>query len=179
MLIALNSLVVSQDDVRDLSQIPVMVDFVRQGGIFTRQSLERWVAKNDLRPNPPLIGITKFPDGMLMINDGHHRAASILMGGRDHLDKQEFFVSCFTYAEYDEINVAQGWVTPFDPCTQVRLADFGDFKAWVKRHLEHSAGEACAFILDNRSRYSKSRTISTVPELVLRIEAKLCLEAVP
>ena len=152
-----------------------MVDFVRHGGFFTVDAMvphglasRRRTWKG--RPAVRLIALTRFEDDRLFVHDGHHRAAAILAGGRTFLREDEYFVRPMRYAQYEQVNFAVQYVTPFAPHSEVRLPDFSEFK---RRVLDlHDAGrhaEAEAFIRDHRRMYCRPRTRTRVAELIADI----------
>jgi hypothetical protein len=170
-------LMVSQEWLRNTSQIVNMVNFVKDGGFWTKEALKEWAAVNKLSRVSPLIQITQFPDEQRMIQDGHHRLVSTVIAGRDYIKDEEFEIQYWTYDEYLEINIANGWYTPYDPCKEVRLNDIGAFKAEVRRLLQIARDKkesayllkALNYIDQNRSMYAIPRRITTVQELCAEI----------
>lgn len=144
----IDRLKVMQDGLRASVPLGEMVAFVKAGGIYTPELLQERVGKVQL------IGITRFEDGALYIHDGHHRVASIwLSGARDYLYEREYFIKESTYARYMTPHFEMGWVTPFDPRIEVRVADFGDFKQVVIEMAAKSPNKAIAYIQRNRQLY--------------------------
>ena len=80
-----------------------------------------------------LSAIARFPDDRMMIRDGHHRCLATYIGGRTYLRHDEYSVETYTYEMYAEINFEAGFVTPFDPHTEVRVPDFTAFRQEVFR----------------------------------------------
>ena len=122
----IDKLIPAVGGLRDPAQIENMVRFVQSGGRFSQTMLR----KHNL-DRTTLIVLTRFEDGKLYIRDGIHRIFSIWMAGRASLFSSEYDVEEMTYDLYLRINFEKGWVTPFDPRTHVRLADFWDFKRQV------------------------------------------------
>jgi len=124
-----------------------MARFVAQGGIFIpRSSADR------------LIAIDRFPDGALYLRDGLHRAVAILLARPSRtLHSGEYRVLDRTYQMYLEADVRDGWVTPFDPRTEVRFADFLAFKSGLVQHCR-DGGDPLRFISERRHEYCRART---------------------
>jgi len=146
--LSLHDLRVTQDSIRSTDNILPMVDHVRNGGLFSG------------------ICVFIFPDGRKFLHDGHHRVLSIWHGGRRHLEAEEYVVINSTYENITSVLFDKFFVTPFDPRTEMRLGEFGEFKktAWAM----HEAGddEGCLeYVRNNRHLYCMPRTIEWVPDL--------------
>lgn len=150
------SLFVTQKQIRNRGQLNDMIEFVRSGGMFSRQSL---VDFSEYNKELPLIEITEFEDGALYLHDGHHRAASIVLGGRDYLDPSEYRIRKFTYEDYINFNLSTGWWTPFDPRIEVRKHDFSTYKQQIRTLLQDDSSQqdVSQFILNNKDMYSENR----------------------
>ena len=144
---------------------------MKNGHIFTKEALEEYANSPDkIQPSGRknfsevrLISLTRFEDGKVFIHDGHHRCAAILQGGRDHLHEQEYIITDMKYAQYDEINLDAGFVTPFVPTHEIRLSDFSEFKDQATGFSEPN--DAVFYIRNHRHLYCKKREISTVKEI--------------
>lgn len=148
----LEQIKVTQDGFRlSTEAVLKMVEYVRNGGKYTEAAMRSYNPKS-----VNLIAITQFEDGDLYLRDGLHRVASIYLAGRPMLYEDEYVIEHMTYSMYNEINLAVGYVTPFDPRTEVRLANFGDFKAEVLEIIAEGVSPA-EFILKNRHRYCVPR----------------------
>lgn len=147
----LENLIVTQEDLRNRSQLPAMINFVTNGGIFDLNSISR----------DKLIKLTEFPDGQFYIHDGHHRCYAIWHGGRDYLFESEYVVENWTYEQYNRLH-RPVWCTPFDPRTEVRLADFISLKDKINALSEE---EALDFIQNNKHLYVKPRTLFKIGEV--------------
>ena len=124
-----------------------MWEFVSNGGFFDCPSLR----KHD--PNRcSLIRIVKFEDGRYYIRDGLHRVTLVHALGRE-LREDEYSVERRHYDDFRVPNLAAGWITPFDPITEVRLADFHSYK----EEASQMDGQLERFVLANRSRYCTPR----------------------
>lgn len=179
----ISSLVVSQDGVHTASQIPAMIEHVQNGGVFNRALLDDWAYLCNKQP-APLVKITFFPDGLKLIQDGHHRIMSIYMGGRDHILPEEFVTEEWDYSNYLGVNPVRKWVTPYDPRLEVRLPDFKKYKelalevyqaslekdvfdGWPKDKADHFARKALLnFAHENSDLYRKPRNVHTIMDLV-------------
>lgn len=142
-------------------EILKMAARVYWGGKFSAETLARY------NPNrTSLIAITEFEDGQMFIRDGFHRVVAIIIGrtgspvgytglkyGAD-LFEDEYVIEPMTYAMFLEINIENGWYTPFDPRTEVRKADFFDFKNEV---LKTDKSKLHDFITQNKHRYAVPR----------------------
>ena len=159
----INNLIVTQCGIRSRKQISEMISFIRDGGIFSKDTMKLYDPMTG-----PIISISDFGDGDLYIHDGLHRIVSVLLSGkRDFLFPEEFVIRKWKYEQYLEINHNVGWVTPFDPRTEIRLPDFGTFKKHVKWLYDNqSPDHATHFILTHKNDYAKIRDIRVVTELL-------------
>jgi hypothetical protein len=103
------------------------------------------------------IVIDRFPDDRLYVRDGQHRVTAVLVARpTGELLPGEYVIVDRSYAMYTELDLADAWCTPFDPRTEVRLADIGAFKARVRALLDDGA-DPSTFILSNRQLYCRPR----------------------
>ena len=158
---------ITQEHLRNPEQIAGMIDFAFAGGHFNKESL---LDCRDLPEN--LIEVSRFEDGALYLRNGHHRVVAIHLAERTFLYDDEYSITDWRYSNYSRIKFFrdngewQGWVTPFDVKTQVRIGDFLDFKRQIKAiYYEHGEGAAVDCILNNPTMYKKEKTIHTVAEL--------------
>lgn len=173
-MLMLADLTISQNEVRHgTAHLNEMVRFVKKGGFFTKFAIAEWTALHGGRPNPPLIGITRFPDNKLLIHDGHNRAISVFLGGRYWLSEGEYFIKDYTYEEYTLLEPENGWFTPFDPRTQLRKADFGEYKTQARYIYENHPAGLPEFVRDYATDYCCNRDISTVAELAKRVAERM------
>jgi hypothetical protein len=156
---SLAELWVMQEELRH--PIEDMLWHVLQGGGWTRQEIERHSA------NSEPIQIVEFEDGCRMIHDGHHRVMASFLTGRT-LTPQEYIIVPMTYDRYRTPNFSIGFVTPFDPVTEVRIHDFMDFKKSVLHALAEGQMEV-AYNLMQLKTFCRPRTIKTVAELAAKI----------
>lgn len=159
----LKDLIVTQNDLRNIKQLASMVQFVKDGGEWKKEKLAGFTK------NPTLIYISHFPDDVLCIHDGHHRAVATYLGGRDHFRPDEYEIFKWSYHEYTTFSYFRKWVTPFDPRTEVRLADFKSYKD--KMALLYLAGSTSVKTLSQlwRDEYCTERTFHSVEELASQI----------
>lgn len=144
----------TQDGLRDYN-LSKMIDFVKSGGIYTQDILDRY--NQYLGSN--LIIINRFEDGRLFLHDGHHRVSSIYLSGeRDFLYDEEIQYIDYKYANFVKPNFKNGWYTPFDPRTHVRIPDFFKFKEHVMQMAAHDPNTAIEYIFDNQDSYLLPRT---------------------
>jgi hypothetical protein len=160
----LDTLGIMHDEIRHKQQVVEMSWLVRNGLFWTRDVLRTHADKHHtLVPRP--IAIARFPDGRMMIRDGHHRCLATYIGGRAYLRHDEYTVETYTYEMYAEINFEVGFVTPFDPRTEVRVPDFTAFRQEVFQLYARNPEEAVAFIRQNKSRYARPHTRSNLAQL--------------
>jgi len=130
-----------------------MIRFVSDGGRFDHESLARHNPEHT-----SLIAITEFPDGQWYIRDGLHRTISIYLGRSERvLYEDEYQIEHMGYEMYLEPAVQHGWYTPFDPRTEVRLADFFEFKNKVLGLID-GGDDVEAFIRSNKHMYATPRS---------------------
>jgi hypothetical protein len=79
---------------------------------------------------------------------------------------------------YAEINFEAGFVTPFDPRTEVRVPDFTAFRQEVFRLYAHNPDEAVAFIRQNKSRYARPHTRSNLAQLAEHLRQSAIAEGI-
>ena len=148
-MIKIADLPITQDGLRDY-EIADMIEFVRNGGIYTQSALDSF----NKREGSNLIILNRFEDGRAFLHDGHHRVASIYLSGvRDFLYPEEITYHDYTYRRYRNANSRNGWYTPYDPRTHVRIPDFFDIKNKVRTMAEVDPQEALAYLADHKHEY--------------------------
>jgi len=157
----LSNLLVTQNALRNIKQLRGMMQHVINKGKWTKDVLASWGGNNN-----NLISIVQFPDGVLGIHDGHHRCVGTFLGKRDFLFPSEYELCHRTYEDYMCPNLDVGWVTPFDPKTEVRIEDVLEFKAYVYQLLKKDVKAAVKHIIKSKSLYACTRDIHMLPELV-------------
>jgi len=142
-----------------------MIDFVRNGGFWTDENIRK---HDDSSLN--LIQISRFPDNVLMIHDGHHRAVATWLSGRTELREDEFYIQDWNYEDYDDINFDSGYLTPFDPRKEVRLCDLSEWKILVKDLQKGDIVDDSLnfFIRSAKASFCRKRKIWTVPDLAIK-----------
>ena len=156
-MILTSSLSVTQNKIRDIAQLEKMILFVQSGGFFTKNCLEKHSNKDNRIS--PVIEITSFEDGKLFIHDGHHRATAIVLGGREFLDTTEYRIRNYSYNDYINANLSADWITPFNPLTEVRLADTSEYKH-VIRNVDND--KILKSIVDYQHLYKAPRAIESL-----------------
>ena len=84
----------------------------------------------------------------------------------------------YTYEMYAEINFGKGFVTPFDPRTEVRVPDFTAFRQEVFRLYARNPEEAVAFIRQNKARYARPHTRSNLAQLAEHLRQSAIAEGI-
>jgi hypothetical protein len=169
--VRLSDLIVMQQELRYPECLPQMIDHVKDGGLWDRAYLSSFAKANNLRQSP-LIQISRFPDGLLFLHDGHHRSVASFLGGRKEYYPEEYQIKNWTYDQYSSINFDIGFVTPFDPRTQVRKADLASFKKKIKtlaaenqEYAREIVWLASKGLCEARDIYWEPRKIKTIAEL--------------
>lgn len=171
----LDTLGIMHDEIRHMSQVGEMVRLVR-AGLFWSSDVLRAYAEAHRLPVAPLIAIARFPDGWMMIRDGHHRCLATYVGGRAYLRHDEYNIQEYTYEMYAEINFAVGFVTPFDPRIEVRLPDFGSFRQEALRLYAHNPQAAVEFIRRNKFRYARPRRYYNLTQMAVHVWEQQSIE---
>lgn len=137
---------------RSRATLQKMFDFVRAGGRFDPETLH---GRDSGRATP--IILNRFEDGRVYIHDGLHRAAAIL-AARDSavIDEDEYEVDSYTYQEYDELNIDVGYLTPFDPRREVRVADLSGFHQRARSVID-AGDDLESFVKNHRHSYARPR----------------------
>jgi len=176
-LLQLDTLGIMHDEIRHKRQVVEMSWLVREGLFWTKDVL-RAHADTHHTSVSHLIAIARFPDGRMMIRDGHHRCLATYIGDRAYLRHDEYVVETYTYEMYAEINFEKGFVTPFDPRTEVRVPDFTAFRQEVFRLHARNPEEAVAFIRQNKSRYARPYTRSNLVQLAEHLRQSAIAEGI-
>ena len=173
----LDTLGTMHDEIRHKHQVVEMSWLVRNGLFWTRDVLRAHADKHHV-PVPHPIAIARFPDGRMMIRDGHHRCLATYLGGRAYLRHDEYRVEAYTYEMYSEINFEAGFITPFDPRTEVRVPDFTAFRQEVFRLYARNPEEAVAFIRQNKARYARPHTCSNLAQMAEHVRQSAIAEGI-
>jgi len=165
--LAIEDLIVTQAGIRDFNKqsLQFMIDFVSKGGIFDMENLKQYANANGLSAST-LINIGKFedmiPKNRIFVWDGHHRVLAIWLGGREYLHPKEFQLTKFRFELTASPSFSQGFVTPFDPRTEVRLPEFYSFKKEVVsliKNGEKSKEEILDYIYKSKDRYKTKKDV--------------------
>jgi hypothetical protein len=159
------------DEIRHMQQVVEMARLVRAGLFWTNDVLRAYADAHDM-PVAPLIAIARFPDGWMMIRDGHHRCLATYLGGRAYLMHDEYRIEVYTYEMYAEINFVARFVTPFDPRTEVRIPDFGSFREEALHLYARSPEAAVKFIRQNKVRYARPRKYYSLSQMAAQLRGR-------
>jgi len=175
--VQLDTLGTMHDEMRHKHQVVEMSWRVRDGLFWTHDVLRAYADKHNTQVRP-LIAIARFPDGRLLIRDGHHRCLATYIGDRSYLRHDEYRLEEYTYEMYAEINFEAWFITPFDPRTEVRVSDFTEFRQEVFRLYARNPTEAITFIRQNKSRYARPRRYNTLAQLAEHWRQKAIAEGI-
>jgi len=170
-MLQINDLLVSQEFV-EAQQILEMQKFVAKDNFWTHELLLKHDPHQTMTYHgheavpSPLIAISKFEDGTLMIHNGHHRIRAT-WEVRPYLRSDEYLISERPLEDYLQINWVHNFMTPYDPRTHLRLHDFYDYKKHILDLAQVDRLQATKYIEDNKDLYCKPRTIHRVSELKL------------
>jgi len=163
----IDKLIVTQNSLRNNACIGPMVKHVENGGFWDRESLEHYSKENGIKVSP-LIQISQFEDGKQFIHDGHHRTIATILGKRNYLSPDEFEVNYWKYADYDVLSPENGWFTPFDPRTHIRLGDFLGYKKLAKDAYQRSL-LSNEWVKEIEYLFKGKREFLTVDELINKL----------
>lgn len=162
----ISHLIPTQHSLRDFSVLPEMTRFVTDGGVFNHNTLSSF--NKDSNRGSSLISLNQFEDGKIYIQDGHHRITSIHLDHRDFLYPEEFKLERWTYDHYTELSersISSGWLTPFDPRTEIRHPEFHSFKTKVPQEPKEALNFIkCAW--ENGLYCKKRENILTVKDII-------------
>src|SRR5262249_2243988 len=167
----LDTLGIMHDEIRHMQQVVEMARLVRAGLFWTNDVLRAYAHAHDI-PLAPLIAIARFPDGWMMIRDGHHRCLATYLGSTAYLRHDEYRIEAYTYEMYAEINFVAGFVTPFDPRTEVRIPDFGSFRQAVLHLHARSPEAAVKFIRQNKVHYARPRRYYSLSQMAAQVRGR-------
>jgi len=166
-LLNLDQLYVSQEQVREKKALIGMIRFVKSGLLWTKEQLASYHFEEKTHiAGGDLIAISRFPDGFMLVHDGHHRCVATYLASRNELHNEEYAIKDWRYEDYTVIEFKNCWVTPFDPRIECRLANFWPFKQKVLQiYKDEGEEKAIWWIKNNKEQYCHQRTINTVPDL--------------
>ncbi len=165
--IQINDLDTSHNHLRNRKALDEMAEYIKGGGFWTEQYLREYATQHSIRQSP-IIQLSRFDDGWMMIHDGHHRIGATHLAGRNYLREDEYNITDWTYDSYLEICHENNWYTPFDPRTHCRKADFAAFKKLARqRFLDGEDPKAISeWILKNPQLYVEPRVVRNISQLV-------------
>lgn len=135
-----------------LAAMRALLAAARSGAVFDEALLRGHESKR-----ASLIGITRFEDGRLMIRDGLHRATAVMRarpGGL--LAPSEYEIEELTYAMFLEPVFETMLLAPFDPRTEVRVADWGEYRDEMLRRIRED-DDPLGYYRANRQTYVEPR----------------------
>lgn len=164
-MLNISELTIGQESLRNPKQLPDMMWWLKQDGSWDKSSTRAYSCLNHESEQHP-ITISIFPDGLKLIQDGHHRLVATYLFGRDWLKDDEYQIQHWTYEKFQEINFANKWITPHNPITEVRNADFAAFKeVALGIYLRGFPDLACDFIHKYSMLYKYNRKLNTIADL--------------
>ena len=138
----LASLRVTQVSLRTLRQMADLIEHLAGGGDWGCVATEE------------AIQIVRFEDGELFLRDGHHRCVASLAAGRKALDPFEYKLEDWRYSSWAAPNLETGFITPYDPRTEIRVADLAPHRAAVDAVVSARGRPAAEeYIMANRESY--------------------------
>lgn len=168
----IDSIIPTQNDLRNIDQMKAMIDYVKTGGIFSNESISffdifsKENSRNEKR-QPPLIKIACFEDGKKYLHDGHHRTTSIFLGNRKFLYPEEYVIENWKYKDFLEINLDQKWYTPYDPRSEARICQIKHYKDQIKDLIKNNTTKQS---IEYFIRYSYETKVYVEPKKVYTIE---------
>ncbi len=171
-MLEIDKLLVSQESI-DHKKIQSMKEHLETGGIWSVERLLSYSENQSLTRHghegirSPLIAITRFEDGTLMVQNGHHRVRAT-REFREFLYDEEYIISDWQTHEYLQINFERTYVTPYDPRTHIRLLDFGDYKRKVLELAAIDQEMAIEYIRAHTADYCKEREIHKVMDMEIK-----------
>lgn len=139
-MINLREVYITQNGVRNIDQIHEMTNYLHTHEYF------EWVLK-------PII--INDVDGDYFVTDGHHRCLAKILANILYLNSSEYIIKKYSLAEFEEINLDNNWVTPFNPWTELRLSDLSKFKEKINKL--HTEEEIVNFIQNNSTLFKTKR----------------------
>lgn len=184
MCMDLRNLKIIQNELRNIHQIPDMVQFVQAGGTFTTQAIDEYNESALYKPKDMAVGglieIAHFPDDEYYLHNGHHRAVSVYLGGREYLTSKEYYIKEWNYEDYNDIVFLdsegrwRGYVTPLDIKTEARKKDIGFYKKFVREiYAKLGKEQAIKHIRNTKNEYAVLKQYYLLPELAAAINEQL------
>lgn len=168
----LYNLIVSHNELRSLDELKSIIQFLisRNGKvILDKATIEEHSGIGSYRP----IKIVRFPDGVHMIHDGHHRCVALLAVGIHLITPAEYILEDKTYESYMQVNHPV-YITPFDPKLEVRKPDFYAWKRQVKLMCDlHGVQESINYIWANRNEYAEPRRVWSLKGMSSQYEEQI------
>ena len=179
-MLEIDKLLVSQESI-DHEKVQSMKEHLESGGIWNVERLLSYSENQSLTRHghdgllSPLIAITRFEDGTLMVQNGHHRVRAT-REFRDFLHEEEYIISDWQTHEYLQVNFERTYVTPYDPRTHIRLLDFGDYKRKVLELAAIDQEAAMEYIKTHTDDYCKERIVHKVMDMEIKAYSRKEIE---
>lgn len=154
-LFRLSDLIVTHHGIRDRLKVKMIAAEVSSGKLLIDE---------------PLIRIGQFPDNRLYILDGHHRCLGKHLAGKIYMYGPEFKLEQWTYEQFGSVNFETGWLTPYDPRTEVRKPDFLGYRNDIIE-MRRELGEVATrnWIEWSKDLYAERRMYNSIEELRMAV----------
>lgn len=110
--------------------------------------------KSFLKARRPMSAKISIIENQWYLHDGHHRVVAHL---KDPSIPLVLITEYYSLADYRDPNPPL-WLTPFDPISEVRLADFGDYKRLARE-------KSPEWMLKNKHLFAEERRIHRMVDL--------------
>lgn len=144
-----NQLIPTHNTLRSPSSLAYFRNFFSRGLMPTRE-------------RPAILIQTE--DNSIYIHDGHHYIYEAYKNGVQ-LSKLDIVIKQYTYAELNDINFEETWVTPYNPKYYVRRHVIPEFKKYIYKIYDINESEAITAIIANSKFYSEFRKVQSLSEL--------------
>jgi len=172
----LQNVLVFQNDIRDIWLVKKFMNHLAEGRVFRcikpRITFNifpdwKWAATDAGEP------YTESREGnpVIMIHDGHHRCVSAWLHGITRLWEGEYQITRVPRTAYEKINMNVNWVTPINPATHVRTADFWEYK---QRAMVRD--DPYDYIGTQFTTYAEPRKLWTLEDLAGEVKCQLAQE---
>lgn len=147
----ISNLIPTHNELRSKKKVDKFIKRIRKGNLF--------------RGMKSPIKLTRTEDGLIYVHDGHHRLYACYLCGIKELMNCEFIIKDMTYDDYNIINIKNGWLTPFNLKTEVRKADFFEFKDKLSQKIKLEKTVFISKELLDTKEYIEARRIWTIGDL--------------
>lgn len=168
MPVALSRLIVTQNGLRNVSQLGRMIEYLRRGGGFSNDSLLTYALEKGTAVSP-LIHIASVHN-RLYVHDGHHRILAMHRAGRTYILNEEYTITHYSYDQYTELGLDRGWLTPFDIVNECRLPDFKTYKVHMRELMGCGLDDhAKAYAVAAASLYKEPRRVTSIEQFTAEL----------